>query len=284
MRLLCRLIFIWLGSIALARADPPVAHIVSQTVGTDELLLALAKPEQVAALSALSRESIYSAVATEAKGYPQLSRTADVEFVLRYSPTLVLCADYSSAELVAQLRRAGVKVIVFYRYYSLEDAYGNLRLLAREVGPSAEARAERIVADCESRVRALRERLRGVKPVRVIAPSTYGIIPGDRSTFQDMCDHADAENLAHTLGHLHGHAPTPDEQVLSWPVEEVVVAGDDLPSALAPFRALPPFKFMAAVSEGRAVLIKPWQLSCVTHHRVDAYEDLARALHPEAFR
>jgi iron complex transport system substrate-binding protein len=259
-------------------------RVVSQTVGSDELLLAIAEPSQVAALSALSREPIYSAVAAEAKAYPKIGRTADVESVLKYSPTLVLCGDYSRSELVAQLRRAGVKVLVFDRYYSLEDAYSNLRMLAHEIGPTAEARAERIIADDEARVRALSERLRGVRPVRVIAPSTYGIIPGDGSTFQDLCDHTGAENLAYTLGHLHRHAQTPDEQLLTWPVEELVVAGDDIDLALAPFRTLAPYKFMAAVREGRAVLIKPWEMSCVSHHRVEAYEDLARALHPEAFR
>ena len=52
---------------AAASASPAHVRVVSQTVGSDELLLALAEPEQVAALSHLSRESIYSAVAEEAK-------------------------------------------------------------------------------------------------------------------------------------------------------------------------------------------------------------------------
>ncbi len=279
-----RLILVCLGLPTLLRADPAGVRVVSQTVGSDELLLAIAEPGQVAALSSLSREPVYSAVADEAKTYPQLGQTADVESVLKYSPTLVLCADYSRTELVAQLRRTGVKVLVFDRYTSLEDAYGNLRMLAREIGPAAEARAERIIADDQARVQALGKRLRGARPVRVIAPSTYGIISGDDSTFQDLCDHAGAENLASTLGHLHQNAPTPDELLLTWPIEKVIFAGNDLDTSLAPFRTLSPYKFMAAVREGRAVVIKPWEMGCVTHHRVEAYEDLARALHPEVFQ
>jgi len=269
---------------ALAAADRPAVRVVSQTVGSDELVLALAAPEQIAALSALSREAVYSAVAREAAAYPQLPRTGDVESILKYSPTLMICADYSRAELVEQVRRLGVKVIVLTRYYTIEDAFANLRLIARELGPDAETRAERIIADGEARMKVLRERLHGVKSVRVIAPSTYGIIPGDKSTFQDLCDHAGAENLASTLGGLHGHAPAPNEQIMSWPIEVVVVAGDDLDSALKPYRGLPPYQFLSAVREGRAVLIEPWQLSCVTHHRIAGYERLARELHPEAFR
>jgi iron complex transport system substrate-binding protein len=279
-----RLALLLVAALLGAGVRAAVVRVVSQTVGTDELLLALAGPDQIAALSALARDPQFSAVSREAGAYPQLPRAGDVESVMKYAPTIVLCADYSRAELVEQVRRMGVKVLVFDRYYSAADDAANLRRLARELGPAAEAKAERIIADEAHRIAALRARMKNVKPVRVIAPSTYGIIPGDASTFQDLCDHAGAENLAATLGHLHGHAPAPNEQIMSWPVEVVVVAGDTIAEALAPFRELPPYKFLEAVRESRAVLLDPWELSCVSHHRVDAYERLARELHPEAFR
>ena len=259
------------------------ARVVSQTVGTDELLLAVAEPSQIAALSDLALKPEFSAVAEEAKHYPQLAQNCDLEGVLKYNPTLLLCADYSRAEIVAQARRAGIKVMVFNRYRTMEDAYENLRLLARELGPDAKARAERVIADCERRIAVLRKKLQGVQPVRVIAPSTYGVIPGDESTFQDLCDHAGAENLAATLGKLHGHEAPPTEQMLTWPVDRLVVAGDGVADALVPFKSLPPYAFMASVKENRAVLLRQYQLSCVSYHRIEAYELLARELHPERF-
>ena len=146
------------------------------------------------------------------------------------------------------------------------------------------ARAERVIADCRARVRALREKLRGVPPVRVIAPSTYGVIGGAETTFQDLCDHAGAINLAATLGHLRGHQPPPDEQMLTWPVDKVVIAGDAAAAALAPFVDLPPYKFMAAVRGRRVALLAPYMLASVTQYRVDGYERLARELHPEVFK
>lgn len=262
-------------------AAPVPMRVVSQTVGTDELLLALAEPAQVAALSHISRERDFSAVAAEAKQFPQIA-AGDAETILKFSPTLVLFADYSRPDLVAQVKRTGVAVMVFGRYAKLEDAYANLRQLAPALG--AEARAEKLIADCAARVAALRARLKGARPVRVLSPSTYGVIPGDESTFQDLCAYAVADNLAASLGKLRGHAAAPSEQMLSWPVEVIVVAGADAESALAPFRKLPPYQFMDAVKHGRAALLQPWQLSCVSHRRVDAYESLARQLHPEAFK
>ncbi len=263
-------------------------RVVSQTVGTDELLLALAEPEQVGALSHLSREPSFSAVAKQAEAYPKLSATADAESVLKYAPTLLLCADYSRKELVDQVRRAGIRVIVFDRYATLADAYANLRTLGTAMGPDAAARAEKIIADCETRVAALREKLRDVKPVRVIAPSVYGVIPGAKTTFQDLCEHAGAENLAATLGQLEGHAPPPVEQMLLWPIDRVVIGatdnGDALDAELKRLRGLPPYAHMKVIQEKRAVVIAPHLLSAVTHHRVDGYEQLARALHPEVFK
>jgi iron complex transport system substrate-binding protein len=270
---------------ACARRPGPSASIrvVSQTVGSDELLLALAQPKQIAALSHLALESAYSAVADEAKAYPHLVRDGDVEGILKYRPTLVLFANYSRAELIAQVERAGIKTLTFSSYETLGDAYANLRRLAAELGPEAKARAESIVANCQARVEDLRLRLAGRPRVRVIAPSTYGLIPGTDSTFQDLCDHAGADNLAASLGHLHGHAPPPEEQMLTWPIDVVVLAGTNRDQALARFRALPPYQYMPAVQRGRLALLAPYQLSCVSHHRVEAYETLARALHPEAF-
>ena len=264
-------------------AAPPVVRVVSQAAGADDLLLALAEPGQIAALSHLARDPVFSVVATEAKAYPQLAQ-GDAETILKFAPTLVLGADFSRVELLEQVRRAGVKVLVFDHYRTLDDAFANLRLLGRELGPAAVARAERVIATSRARVEALDKKLRGVAPVRVIAPSTYGVIGGAETTFQDLCDHAGATNLAATLGRLTGHAPPPGEQMLTWPVDRLVVTGPGLAAALAPFRTLPPYQFMPAVREGRAVLLDENLMSCVSHRRIDGYEQLARALHPEVFK
>ena len=246
------------------------------------MLLAVANPSQNTTHSQLADDASYSAVSEKAKAYPHLAVGADAEGILKYSPTLVLFANYSRAELVEQVRRAHVKVIVFDHYATLADAYANLRLLARAIG--TDARAENVIADCERRVKTLEEKLRGAKPVRVIAPSIYAMIPGGDTTFQDKCDHAGAINLATTLGHLHGHVPPPSEQILTWPIDRVVVAGANLDEALAPFRNLPPYSLLPAVRENRAVLIEPYQISCVSHLRIEGYERLARDLHPELFK
>ncbi len=126
-------------ALGVLRAQVPSTpyRVVSQTVGTDELLLALAEPAQVVALSELGWNPNYSAVVAEAAAFPRIPPGGDAESILRHRPTLVLCADYSRTELVTQLKRAGVPVLIFDRYATLDDAFANLRRLARELGPAA---------------------------------------------------------------------------------------------------------------------------------------------------
>jgi len=276
-----RLFILLCLALGLAHAAPAV-RVVSQTVGSDELLLAVAAPEQVAALSHLARDPVFSGVAREAAALPQID-IGDAETILRHRPTLALFADYSRIDLIEQVRRAGVQVIIFDRYGSLADAHANLRRLAAALGPDAEARADRIIKKNTDRLASLRARLARLASVKVIAPSTYGVIAGADTTFQDLCDHAGAENLATSIGGLRGHAAPPAEALLTWPVERLVLSGGELAAALAPYRRLPPYQFMPSVREARAVVIPAWMLGCVSHLRVDAYEYLARQLHPSIF-
>ena len=105
---ICLCPFVVLFSVSRAES----VRVVSQTVGSDELLLAIAAPAQIAALSHISTETQFSAVAEEARQYPQIAM-GDAETILKYHPTLVLGADYSRGELLDQIERAGVKVIRF---------------------------------------------------------------------------------------------------------------------------------------------------------------------------
>ena len=147
-----RLLFIFFVCVLGHAHAASEVRVVSQSVGTDELLLALADPEQIAALSHLARDPQFSAVSREAEGFTLLTR-GDAETILRHRPTLVLLTNYSRAELVAQVKRAGVRTWTFDRYATLADAHGALRALATELGGEAPARAERLVAAGEARMR-----------------------------------------------------------------------------------------------------------------------------------
>lgn len=272
----CLLAFLLVLTLPLQAAHPQ--RVVSQAVGTDELLLALADPGQIAALSHISHDAQFSPVAAEARRFPAL-RDSDAESVLRFRPDLVLAASFTRPETLALLRRAGVRLVVLDRFDTLEDIYASLRLLGRELGQ--EARAETVINQCTARAAALAARLSGVKPVRVLSAGVYPFTSGAGTTFQDLCDHAGALNVATEAG-LRGHAPTPSEKLLVWNIEVLVASeGESTRGQLA---AIPHYRALPAFKAGHLVLLPGPMMSSVSHHRIAAYEALARALHPERFR
>ena len=269
------LLLLFLAFLPLAAAP---RRVVSQAVGTDELLLALAAPGQVAALSNLARDPRYSPVAAQARAYPSL-KDSDAESVLAFHPDLVLATSYTRPETLALLRRAGVQLLVFDRFDTLDDVYADLRTLGQALGRQAQAAA--LITQCRARVAALAKRLQGVHPVRVLAASLYPYTAGAGTTFQDLCDHAGAINVAAEAG-LRGHQPTPAERMLAWNPE--VLVADDEPDILARLGQIPAYRLLPAFRAGRVVRLPEALLSSVSQHRIDAYEALARALHPRRFR
>jgi len=254
-------------------------RVVSQTVGTDDLLMALAEPTQIAALSHLARDARYSPSAQQAKRFPCLTN-GETEDILRFHPDLVLVASYTQAETVKLLQRAKVQVLLVDHFDSLEDLYANARRLGKTLG--REARAEELIHQWQGRVDALTLRLKGVKPVRVLAVGFYPFTAGSGTTFQDICEHAGALNVAAEAG-LKGHAPTPTERVLTWNTDMLVAPAEPGLDLKARLSELAPYRFMPALKQGHLVEMPGALMAATSQARIDAYEWLARALHPQRF-
>jgi iron complex transport system substrate-binding protein len=256
------------------------ARVVSQTVGTDDLLMAIAAPGQIAALSHLARDVRYNPSFRQAGRFPCL-RTGEAEDILRFRPDLVLVASYTQAETVALLRRAKVSLLMVDHFDTLEDLFGNARRIGQALG--RQDRAEQLIRQWQARVEALADRLKGRKPVRVLAVGFYPYTAGAGTTFQDLCDHAGAVNVAAEAG-LKGHVPTPNEKVLTWKVDMLVAPGEPGLDVRARLGQLAPYKFMEAFRRGRVVELPGALMAANSQARLDGYEALARALHPEAFQ
>jgi iron complex transport system substrate-binding protein len=84
--------------------------VVSLNLCTDEALLTLA-PERAAAVSFLARDPSLSVVAAAAGRVPVVR--ADAEAVLALHPALVLAGRYGAQAVLAALRAAGLRVVVF---------------------------------------------------------------------------------------------------------------------------------------------------------------------------
>ena len=90
---------LWL--VAVAAADDPPRRIVSFNLCADQLVVALADPEQIVGLSPHAAEPKLSAVAEQARAFRRLPWQA--ESTIRYNPDLVLVGAFDGTAVGLRL-------------------------------------------------------------------------------------------------------------------------------------------------------------------------------------
>jgi iron complex transport system substrate-binding protein len=257
----------------------PYKRVVSHSIGTDDVLLALADTDQIAALSHVAH-SAYAYNAALAKQYPIL-KNSSAENILSFNPDLVILTSFSSPEIVSILKKSGVKLYIVEKYESLEDVYSTLREVGDLLGQRQ--KAEALIASCRARVSALAKALEGVKPARVISAGEYSFVSGSNTTFQELCDYAGAINVAAEAG-ISGVVPIPSEKVLLWKIDYLVGWQEPGSKMLDRLKDVAPFRYLDVYKQGKIIEIPGSLFMATSHHRISAFEMLAKALHPECFQ
>ncbi|NBC32078.1 MAG: ABC transporter substrate-binding protein [Alphaproteobacteria bacterium] len=132
-----------------AAADPP-ERVVSINVCADQYLLALADPDQIAALSLYAADAGMAYFADRARRYPRTAGNA--EEVLAFDPDLVLAGTFTKVQSRAMLRRLGYRVIDLAPADSWDDVRAQTRLVAEALGHPG--RAERWIAALDTALAA----------------------------------------------------------------------------------------------------------------------------------
>ena len=129
-------------------------RIVSINLCTDQLIVDLVPRERIAGLSRLAGDRVLSSVAGRIEGIKLLRGRA--EEVLALKPDVVLTTAFSTPEVVALLKRLGVRVEVIDMASDLDGIRNAVRRVAAVVGEVA--RGEEIVAAFDRRIAAARPR------------------------------------------------------------------------------------------------------------------------------
>ncbi len=175
-----------------AQAAPRIASI---NVCTDQLLLTLADPDQIAGLSPYARDPASSWLAERARNFRRLS--GEAEDVLMLKPDVVVAGAFSRRATREMLKQMGQRVVEFDVAQSLDDVRSNIRLMGDLVGHPERARAE--IArfdDAIARARAIAAR----HPLRVLAVSRRGWITGQHSLLGALLQAVGLTNIAGELG------------------------------------------------------------------------------------
>jgi iron complex transport system substrate-binding protein len=256
-------------------------RIVSVTLATDEILLALVEPSRLLGVTYLAVDERISNMTQEAAAVPHKVR-ADPEQIISLQPDLVFVASYLRGEFIRLLQAAGVVLFQFQEYDSIAEVEQNIRLIGQVVGE--EARAEALVAAMQARLQTLGEQLRpiGTRP-RVLYWGAHGYTAGRMTSIDDLITYAGGENLAATYG-LTGSANLSAEQVLAMNPQVIVSGSFDQDGQRAIPAALmhPALRGTDAVRHGRVYTIPSRFLVTISQFIVDGVEAFARVLHGTA--
>ncbi|GBD48328.1 periplasmic binding protein [Methylopila sp. Yamaguchi] len=257
---------VWPGSPSAAAP----ARVVSINLCTDELLVRLADPAQVASVTWLSTVSAGSNVADLVRGAPQNRGLA--EEVVAARPDLVLAGRYTARAAVSVLKRIGVPVVEADAPRTLDQVKTEIRRVADAVGHSD--RGEAMIAELERRLaRPAPVRERSLRAA-VLRPNGFTAGPGSLS--DELMRRAGLVNVAAELK-LDNYGQLPLETILLAGVDLLIVDGDRPgPPALATEVLSHPI--LAKLGDRvRVVKIPPKLWTCYGPSIADAYDILVDA-------
>lgn len=213
-----------LGLAAAAPAPASVRRIVSLNPCLDAILVAVAAPRQVAALSHFSRERGNSSIGERARQFPFTYESA--EEVIALSPDLVLASRHSSLATRNALKRLGVRVEVFSTPDTVSESLQQVRHIAALAGQPELGRRE--VERIEAALAAA-EPPPGARPARALVFQRNGFSSGPDTLMDELLRRTGFRNAAVEYGAKQTTEISLD-MVLTDP-PDVLLSGEALPGA-----------------------------------------------------
>ncbi|MFE3574204.1 ABC transporter substrate-binding protein [Lysinibacillus sp. NPDC059133] len=209
----------------------------------------------------------------------------NIEQIIALSPDIVLAhasgMSYSKGA-IEQLEAAGVKVFVVADAKNFNETYTTIEQLGRATGKLEEAK--KVVATMKAKVAEVETKLEGVKPKKVFVESTDEpeIYTAGKGTFMnEMLEMIHAGNVA---------ADTNDwyqidaEQIIAKNPDVIVVTYNYVPNILTKIPQRPGFETITAVKNKAIVQVDENTTSRQGPRLADGFEELAKAIYPEAFK
>jgi iron complex transport system substrate-binding protein len=171
--LLIGVLFACLGLPVEAHAPPP-QRVVSANLCGDQMLLALADPEQIASLSPFADDTDQSFFADRARAFRH--NRGSVEDIIQLQSDLVLIGPYDSGYARALLAAKAVPFLVLAPWQSLADGRAQIRLLAERLGHAE--RGEALIARIDAALAVARGLVTQHRSALVLERRGYVIGPG----------------------------------------------------------------------------------------------------------
>lgn len=263
-------------------------RIVSLGLSTDEILLAIAPPEQIAALTSYAADPGLCSMTEAAQAVSVKIKDKSPESVLALDPDLVLVTDGVPKELADSLRDLGISVFVFHTPKRIDGIFAHIETIGQMIGQEENAAAliaekRALLAEVEGRVGDIPEEKRPI----VVAFAFSGVFGRKDGLFDDMCRHASLRNGAAMVG-LTAETSVSMEQVVAlnpdvfllptWSAE-----GKTTEEFRDKLRRDPLFLHVKAVQENHLYVVPDYYRYSASQNAVNGVYELARAVYPERF-
>lgn len=184
----------WHGREGAAGAKPQ--RVVSLNPCTDAILVEVAGPGQIAAISNLSQDASSTSIPLAvARRYATVGMAA--EDVIAARPDLVIAGPHMARPTLDALARFGVPVLTVGVPQSIEESRAQVRAIARAVGREEQGLAlERRV---DTALAAARPRA-GVRSIPALVWQGSGLVPGTGTLADDLLRTTGFRNISADLG------------------------------------------------------------------------------------
>ncbi|GAB0169032.1 ABC transporter substrate-binding protein [Lysinibacillus sp. CTST325] len=209
----------------------------------------------------------------------------NIEQIIALTPDIVFAhasgMSYSKGA-IEQLEAAGVKVFVVADAKNFNETYTTIEQLGRATGKLEEAK--KMVANMKAKVEEVETKLKGVEPKKVFVESSDEpqIYTAGKGTFMnEMLEMIHAENVAADVNDWY---PIEAEQIIAKNPDVIVVAYNYVPNILTKIPQRPGFETITAVKNKAIVQVDESTTSRQGPRLADGFEELAKAVYPEAFK
>ncbi|QLH71164.1 ABC transporter substrate-binding protein [Rhodopseudomonas palustris] len=219
-------------------ASPAVAapkRIASINMCTDQLLIALADPEQIVGLGPYARDPRLSWLAQEAERFPKLS--GEAEDLLMLAPDVVLAGRYGKRATRELLRAQNIPLEEFDVPRTIDEVKAQIQRTGELLGHPE--RSDAMIAAIDKaalRARQTASRWHG----RVLALSRRGWVTGGDSLLSSLLQTVGLSNSASDLGFAYGGFASLEAIVASRP--DLLLVSEEQP---------------VAEDQGKALLLHP---------------------------
>ncbi len=264
--------------------------IVCLPLGACEMLLSLVNKSRIAAMTNYVDDPAVSNIADTAKGVGK-RLDFNAERIIAIQPDLVLADTWQDKNILKQLKDSGISVFVVNSPKNVDEQKEMLKLLGQVTDSTANA--EEVIAWMEQRLKAVSDKLAGLKEeqkLSIIDYSEMGSTSGKDTNFDDVVTRAGLINPVAQAG-LTGWPQLSKEMIIkynpdiisvpSWFYDTSKTTPEGLKKSISQDKSLAGVK---AVKNNRLVLIPYNHLSTTSQYSVLAVEDMAKAAYPELFK